>query len=65
MNIATNIIDLNYARAVRRYAENGDAVELWRSLKALGFLHDEIEWHAGHPGKRLRQGFAERQQLPA
>ena len=52
VEIAHNIIPLEYANAVRDYARgNLDEAELWAELTALGYDAFEIEWHIANPGK--------------
>ncbi len=52
------ITDLNYERAVREYQRTRDDLLLHEDLEALGFDQAEIDWHAEHPGQRMRQGIA-------
>ena len=53
MQIARNIIPLDYTNAVRDYARgNLDEAELWAELTALGYDAFEIEWHIANPGRR-------------
>jgi hypothetical protein len=57
VEIARNIIPLEYANAVRDYARgNLDEAELWAELTALGYDAFEIEWHIANPGQRMAQG---------
>ena len=54
VEIAHNIIPLEYANAVRDYARgNLDEAELWAELTALGYDAFEIEWHIANPGQRM------------
>lgn len=54
MEIARNIIPLEYANAVRDYVRgNLDEAELWAELNALGYDAFEIEWHIANPGQRM------------
>ena len=51
LEIARNIIPLDYANSVRDYARgNLDEAELWAELTALGYDAFEIEWHIANPG---------------
>ena len=57
MEIARNIIPLEYANAVRDYARgNLDEAELWAELTALGYDALEVEWHIANPGQRIEWG---------
>jgi len=54
VEIAHNIIPLEYANAVRDYARgNLDEAELWAQLTTLGYDAFEIEWHIANPGQRM------------
>ena len=54
VEIARNIVPLEYANAVRDYARgNLDEAELWAELTALGYDAFEIEWHIANPGQRM------------
>jgi hypothetical protein len=53
VQIARNIIPLDYTNAVRDYARgNLDEAEPWAELTALGYDAFEIEWHIANPGQR-------------
>ena len=57
VEIAHNIIPLEYANAVRDYARgNLDEAELWAELTALGYDAFEIEWHIANPGSTYGVG---------
>ena len=57
VEIARNIIPIDYATAVRDYARgNLDEAELWVGLTALGYNSFEIEWHIANPGRRMSRG---------
>jgi hypothetical protein len=59
VEIARNIIPIDYATAVRDYARgNLDEAELWVGLTALGYNSFEIEWHIANPGRRMSRGVA-------
>ena len=59
VEIARNIIPIDYATAVRDYARgNLDEAELWVELTALGYNSFEIEWHIANPGRRMSRGVA-------
>jgi len=54
VEIAHNIIPLEYVNAVRDYARgNLDEAELWAQLTTLGYDAFEIEWHIANPGQRM------------
>ena len=54
VQIARNIIPLDYANVLREYARgNLDEAELWAELTALGYDAIEIDWHIANPGQRM------------
>jgi hypothetical protein len=58
MEITTNLIELDYGRAVRDYAKDRQPALLWEALQRLGYDNSEIQQHVDRPGWRMEQGFA-------